>query len=291
MGLLPWVWYGGGESVRIKSLLRSGDFGSFQFWVGGDRTVPFGPLPVLATSNNEIFPSSIMATGPGLNDWVVCYQPSLIFEATIGGANLAFAGHTGIIATRQIMPPSGDTPGLQIGSKGLFASHFVTTGLGGESRQGWTTTGAQESAEEIVPFSQINNFVLPNAFVSPWGGVRPSRLSDLTAIDPTLSHALHWYPTSGDQILWIGTTPVPLTSNISAYQSFSPALVNLVLHQSQDATLSPSETFEEATETLSVPFDRWQLFEDGTWNALPSAVGIYNTTEGYTRLDYSYYPV
>lgn len=275
----------GADGVAFKSLLRTGFVGNFQYWVGGDRAAPFGPLPTLTTSNEFVEPRTIMATGPGLDDWVVCYHSVVSQGQNLGGPNLAFANSTGIIKTRVITFPAGPNPFLVVTSKGNFASYRVGTDDQDDIEQGWSSLLANESGRVGVEFGSISNFVLPDAFVSLYGVSQQENLSTFTAIDPTLSHALHRRNSGSDPRLYIGSS-----SSVVLSPSFTPfqpsrffALINLVLHQ------SGTFTEDEIGGAFPVAVDRWQIAEDGTWATMDAVTGRYTSASGYNRVDLSFH--
>lgn len=280
------------SGVVFKSLLQTGTEGTgFQYWVGGDRAVPFGPLPTPTTSNTQLRPATIQATGPGLDDWVVCYSVINTGAGFNGGPNLAFADATGVIGTREIFPPAGPLPFLVVTSKGNFASYRVGTDDEDDVVQGWSTPTDQETETIPVDFLSISNFILPDVFISLYGTAQGISLSDFSAIDPTLSHAINQRTTA--PILYSATAaPVTLSPAIPGLSPTAnrTALVSLVLHQADGEQLSAAFLENELGGTTTVDVSRWQIAEDGTWAALDPVQGQYREAAGYVRLDFSFYP-
>ena len=294
MALLPWVWYGGGKG-EIKALLRSGPF-PYEFWVGGDRAVPFGPLPVLSTTAVDVFPRSIVSTGPGPDDWVVCYANS----GGVGnndGVNVAFATVDGIVKTREI-PQQSPSGFMVTHSAGNFATHR-TDRLGNPSSGTgriyyWNTPDAQESAPitgQAIE-GQTIGFALPDVFGGLLSANSLTNLWQVVIHDPDFSYAFHQRDNGTQQLFSAGggaveiTPSIPLTS--SDLQSTHFSLSGLILYRHLPVLFGTGNQPDDGT--ININTDRWQLYPDGTWEALdPISLGYISST-AFTRLGASYHP-
>ena len=291
MALLPWVWYGGESILPIKALLRTGtDDSDYQYWVGGDRPVPFGPLPVFNTAIPGSVPQTIMSTGPGLDDWVVCYHNNGGLNNT--GPNIAFANAMGIFRTRDIPMENGSNESVVgHGSKGIMCHHPVRPDDGQITGYRWTSVDSQET--EVAPtagglFQAFPTFVLPNVLFIPFN-FSTGRLGVGVAIDPTLSHALH--STAGSSqtktLISANGNTVQLSPELNTPGGFTLRLSALV---NRNLLFTPTfnQTGAELTSNVvDLSINRWQINLDGTWAALPDVAAAYQNNADHFRLDSS----
>jgi hypothetical protein len=249
----------------------------FDWFVGGDRPVPFGPLPFPATSS-VCSPQAITATGPGLNDWVVAYATTGINNANTGGTNIAFANHLGIFEEIELeFPPSnGNFFSVTVKSLGVIMSHRSGFTFQPTLRtERWITSdGSVGGSTTINAFSQLF-YRLPGLLIlndSPGG-------SDNVTPDHTLSYAFSLQTDS--QSLYFAdlsfvniTPPIPdLTIGTGVF-----ALTDdlKLLHLSSTFNNDLIITARNGGN-LAVSIRQWQLYPDGTWQALSN---ITNTFQG-----------
>ena len=276
------IWYGGGGGV-FKALLFNNEF---DYFVGGDRPVPFGPLPIPATVL-PCLPQAITATGPGLNDWVVSYATAGIWPAvTTGGAtangpdtaNIAFANHLGLFREIELaLPPSpGNFHAVGAKSLGVIMSHrsgftFQPT----LQTERWITSDGSVGGITTINASSKLFYRLPGLLI-----LNNSQAgSDNVTPDHTLSYAFSLQPDS--QSLYFAdlsfvniTPPIPdLTIGTGVF-----ALTDdlRLLHLSSTFNNDLIITARDGGD-LAVSIRQWQLYPDGTWQALSN---ITNTFQG-----------
>ena len=298
MGIIKGVRYSGQREGQIKALLRSGPFGSYQFWVGGDRAEPFGPLPVVSTTAVELFPRTIISTGPGPDDWVVCYANS----GGVGnnnGINVAFATVAGIVKTRSI-PQQSPNGFMVTHSAGNFATHF--TDATGNSGNGtgrvyyWNTPDAQEVAPitGVAESGATVGFALPGIFAGLLAASSLTNLWQTIVHETDFSYAFRYrLETPSNQRLYASDGSSVAISPAINFGFFGPnarhfSLKDLILYR--HLAVQFGDTGQPANGTISVATDRWQLYPDGTWEALDPITLGYVSSSAYTRMGASYHP-
>jgi hypothetical protein len=290
-----WI-QGSPPSLRIKALLRTGtNLSNYQYWVGGDRPTPFGPLPTVTTTAEEVIPRSIVSTGPGINDWVVCYHggnfPS---NESQDGINLAFADSTGIIKTRSVPFPSGTLPGLNSRSQGNFAWHFYTANSGSPDPSAivyrWTSLAAEEATPRTGEAANpAIGFILPDVFLSESGG---NSFNTYAVASPALDIAVAYTSGGGafQRIYAPDGSFVTISPSITNLPTIlAPNPVGLVGRSLYLVSSLGDGTSQATTEVLSRTLTTWTFALDGTYIA-EATTTEYQSNSGYTRLDSSYHP-
>ena len=273
MGLGSFIWYGGSAGV-FKALLLNNEF---DWFVGGDRPVPFGPLPIPATGP-LCRPRGITATGPGLNDWVVSYATLGNNTANTGGTNIAFANHLGIFEEIELaFPPSGDN---------FFSVTAKSLGVIMSLRSGFTFQPTLQTERWITSDGSVGGITTINAFSSLYYRLpgllilnSSSSGSDNVTPDHTLSYAFSLQPDS--QSLYFAdlsfvniTPPIPdLTIGTGVFALTDDLkLLHLSSTFNEDLIITARDG-----GNLAVSIRQWQLYPDGTWQALSN---ITNTFQG-----------
>lgn len=287
MGQRGWLYFSSlAAPGGIRALLRTGSPGSYQYWVGGDRPEPFGPLPAVP----GLTPQTIMATGPELDDWVVCYANDSVSD------QVAFVDALGVIKTRTVPQLVNPSAFMLTTSKGNFASHalwYNDIPLN-DRRFRWTSSAAEDTGSIASPGAELfANFVLPDVF-DPTFNIQSTRLGLGLSLDPSFSHAFRSTNTTPktQRLYFANGSSVALSTPIDAVNLFfqASALIDLVLHTFAVPGLSNSQVLQESTASISGAMNRWQLYPDGTWEALSASPVAYQSNAGYFRLDLSYYP-
>lgn len=271
------IWYGGTTPV-FKVLLRTGSQtvgpNPFQWFVGGDRPVPFGPLPQ-PSSQPYCNPTGIAATGPGLNDWVVVYTNRFTqLAAQVGGTAIAFSNHLGLFTEID----------LNLQNENPFGGAVVPQ----SSNSYGTMTGFDFSGDFDANSNTISRTILWAKSNGTVGGITrlepptlirhrfPGLLLDQTpqvTANPALTHAVVLENTA-QTLYFENLSSVALSPTIPSLVPYTGQIIltnNLILHH-----ISTSETdllILAASEggTINVTARRWRLSTDGTWTALSDA--------------------
>ena len=271
MGLGSFIWYEGTTPV-FKVLLRTGSQSvgpnPFRWFVGGDRPVPFGPLPE-PSSQPYCNPTGIAATGPGINDWVVVYTNTFTdAPPQVGGTAIAFSNHLGLFTEID----------LNLQDESPFGGFVVPR----QSNSYGTMTGFDFSGNLInrtILWAKSDGTVGGRTTVASNSSIRyrfPGLLLDQTpqvTATPSLTHAVVLEDTA-QTLYFENLSSVALSPTIPSLVPYTGQIIltnNLILHH-----ISTSETdlmILAASEggTINVTVRRWKLSTDGTWSALSDA--------------------
>lgn len=298
MGLGSFIWYGGSAGV-FKALLRTGSNfdpaspNRIQFFVGGDRPVPFGPLPIPSTGP-RCYPVAITAIGPGLNDWVVAYATLGLNFANTGGTNIAFANHLGLFREIELALPPSDGNFLSVStlSLGVIMSHRSGFTFEPTVRtERWITSSSGVGGSAAVSGNDGLAYRLPGLLV-------PTLTNSVTP-DHTLSYAFSLQADS-QSLYFADLSSVNLTPSIPDLTINTGAITLTddlrLLHISSTFN---NDLFLTARDggNLAVSARQWQLYTDGTWQALSNISGTFQGGAGGYLLQptdtdqvFNYYP-
>jgi hypothetical protein len=275
MGLGSFIWYGGGSGV-FKALLINDEF---DYFVGGDRPVPFGPLPFPATGPG-CSPQAITATGPGLNDWVVAYALARTSTENTEGTNIAFANHLGIFEEIELAfpPPNGNF--FRITAKALGVIMSLRSGFTSQptlQTERWITSDGSVGGSTTIDAKSRLYYRLPGLLILN----NSTEGSDNVTPDHTLSYAFSLQTDS--QSLYFAdlsfvniTPPIPDLTIGTGAGVFALTDDLKLLHLSSTFNNDLIITARNGGN-LAVSIRQWQLYPDGTWQALSN---ITNTFQG-----------
>ena len=294
-----WI-QGGAVAEGFKALLRTGDFPNYQFWVGGDRAVPFGPLPVVSTGNPEIWPRTIMAVGPGLDDWVVCYHNSGGINNNNNGINVAFANATGIIFTRTVPSLAQPDPVMTTYSKGIFASHQTSFLFAPniDRRFRYTTAFGDVEPEPKQSSGVRPAFTLPQSaqFIEEAGAVAMN-MARWGIINPTMDQTVtsqNTTPKTQFQFILDAATntispELPINFFFEGVVLVGSTLYRFSANADGNGGLRADETDQSIDDVIAVQTHQFQMGPGGTWEDLGEIILNYQSNASYRRIDYSFW--
>lgn len=304
MGRRRFVWIQGSpEFSGLKFLLRTGrssplpsdNYDAWEWFVGGDRSTPT-PINKSALGGGQWEPLSIVATGPGLDDWIVC-----AVDGRGAGANVAFLDVTGVLKVDNLpIPPVNGA--IVTSTTGNFANRVEFDD--GTSTAFWSTVdddgGGDLMGSGFDPSQGY--YLLPDVARNAGPGIISRNIKRQAVANLSLTYSLS-SPGSDSQVLYrangtrttLPTTIIPdpaagVTGGDATLQMFSQAcsLVNLVLWRWTGLTATNIEDDTTAVATLTA--DRWQIYDDATWNYLERLPITYQRNEGLVRVDMSGWP-
>lgn len=283
----------------IKFLLRTGpdslfpstNYDSLLWYIGGDRPEPTLIDKSGLTMGTQWEAISLVATGPGLDDWVVC-----AVDNRGAGGRIAFLNASGVMKVDTLtVPLSG---GISTSSTGNFASRISVDSS--SSTAYWYSDLASGGGISSGGYDPTQGFYfLPDVFRNPGLGVVARNLKRQAVANSELSYSLRAPNPSGHTLYRADGSRTSLGSQIIAnpasgligsdatLQMFSQpcSLVDLVLWRWTG--LLPSEITQTVTQEAQLIADRWQLYDDATWNYLPRVPITYYLNAGLVRIDIS----
>lgn len=279
----------------LKFLLRTGTNASnYQWFVGGDRPTPT-PINTdgLSVGTNWLL-TSIVATGPGPDEWVCCAVDS---NAT--GGRVAFLDATGVLKIDAIAVPSPG--GIATDSTGNFASRVSINTSTSETNTYWSSTTTTGGGDPLGDRAVSEGFYfLPGVVRNLEAGIVANNTKRQAVANAELAYSLRAPTNAVGQTLYRAdgsrttlTTPIVpdpaagLTGNVETLQMFQQAcsLVDLVLWRWTG--IASGVTSQTVTQQATITADRWQLYDDATWDYLPRLPVTYQLNAGYTRIDMS----
>lgn len=304
MGWRGVVWYGDSAVSGLKFLLRTGprsvllsqSYNDFLWYVGGDRSVPTPIDKSVLTVGTEWNPISIVATGPGLDDWVMC-----AVDARGVGGRVAFLNAAGLIKIDTLPVPSPG--GINTDSTGNFASRVSIDSAAGVNTGYWSSTTASGGGVILSGYDPSQGFYfLPDAVRNLEQGVVAQNTKRQAVANAELTYSLKapndpsvspqtLYRADGTRTNFVDPiVPDPaagLTGGVSSLQMLSQAcsLINLELWRWTG--LDPSNISQATTAQATLTADRWQLYDDATWDYLPRVPVSYQLNSGLVRVDMS----